>query len=68
MHIFLDYTAEVATKRRAFGSVVKVLREAGVPCSLPFPARLRVKHKDSILFFDSPGEARKFADCIINVN
>ncbi|KTF86191.1 hypothetical protein cypCar_00040459 [Cyprinus carpio] len=62
VHIFPDYTAEVTSRRRAFGSVLKVLREAGVTCSLLFPARLRVNHKDSISMFDSPEEARKFAD------
>lgn len=62
VHIFPDYTVEVTSRRRTFGSVLKVLREAGVTCSLLFPARLRVNHKDSISMFDSPEEARKFAD------
>lgn len=66
VHIFPDYTAEVASKRRAFGSVLKALKEAGVSYSLRFPAKLRVKYKDSISIFDSPEEARKYADSLFN--
>lgn len=52
----------MASKGHAFGPVLKVLREAGVSGSLIFPARVCVKHKDSISMFDSPEEGWKFAD------
>ncbi|KAG1927352.1 LINE-1 type transposase domain-containing protein [Pimephales promelas] len=66
IHIFPDYTPEVTARRRAFSSVTKALREAGLKWSLRFPAKLTLLHNGRERSFESPEEAKKFVDNLSN--
>ncbi|CAM4687837.1 unnamed protein product [Leuciscus chuanchicus] len=66
IHIFPDYTPEVTARRRAFSSVTKALREAGLKWSLRFPAKLTLHHNGRERTFESPEEAKKFVDNLSN--
>lgn len=62
IHIFPDYTPEVTARRRAFSSVTKALREAGLKRSLRFQAKLSLHYNGRERTFESPEEAKKFVD------
>lgn len=62
VHIFPDVSPEVGKLRSAFNGVKKMFREAGVPYSLFFPARLAVTLDGIRHTFDSPQAARVFYD------
>lgn len=66
IHIFPDYTPEVTARRRAFSSVTKALREAGLKWSLRFPAKLMLYYNGRELSFESSEEAKKFVDNLSN--
>ncbi|RXN31867.1 putative transposase element L1Md-A101/L1Md-A102/L1Md-A2 [Labeo rohita] len=66
IYIFPDYIPEVAARRRAFSSVTKVLREAGLKWSLRFPAKLMLHHNGREFSFESPEEAKKFVGNLSN--
>ena len=64
--IFPDYTAEVSSMRQAFSTVRKKLMDAGAKCSLRFPAKLQVIHNNSVKTFDSPADAERFANTLVD--
>ena len=60
IHIYPDYSAEVAKKRAAFAPVKAQLRAAGHQFSLRFPAKLRVFADGSRHEFSTPAEVAAF--------
>uniref|UniRef100_A0A8D0AZL0 L1 transposable element RRM domain-containing protein n=1 Tax=Sander lucioperca TaxID=283035 RepID=A0A8D0AZL0_SANLU len=62
IHIYADYSAEVAKKRSAFTPVKVQLRAAGYRFSLLFPAKLRVIVDGTRHEFNSPTEAATFLE------
>lgn len=52
-----DYPPDILRKRREYTEVRKVLKENGVPFQTLFPARLRVKHKEGSITYDTIEEA-----------
>lgn len=59
---FQDFSADITRKRKGFDQVKKRLREAGIPYSLLYPARLRITHNGSTKVFDTPEKALSFTD------
>lgn len=62
IHIYPDYSAEVARKRAAFAPIKTRLRAAGYQFSLRFPAKLRVVTDGSRHEFNTPAEAAAFLE------
>ncbi|KAL3045290.1 hypothetical protein OYC64_013535 [Pagothenia borchgrevinki] len=60
IHIYADYSAEVARKRAAFTPIKSSLRNAGLAYSLLFPAKLRVVVDGTRHDFNSPAEVAAF--------
>lgn len=62
VHIFGDYSAEVARKRAAFTPIKAQLKKAGLRFSLLFPAKLRVNINGAKHEFNTPVEAAAFLE------
>lgn len=62
VHIFADYSAEVAKKRAAFAPIKTRLRNDGLHFNVLFPAKLRVNVNGATHDFSSPEEAAAFLD------
>lgn len=62
IHIYADYSADVARKRAAFAPVKIRLRTAGYQFSLRFPAKLRVVADGSRHEFNTPAEVAAFLE------
>ena len=63
IHIFRDLPPEVVKRRAAFTPARRMLRDKpGVRFGLLYPAKLRVSHHGSEMFFTDPEEARQYAE------
>lgn len=51
---FLDFSQELQKKRKTFNDVRRRLRERNLKYSLLYSSRLRVQHKGTVKFFDTP--------------
>ncbi|KAI4827142.1 hypothetical protein KUCAC02_030562 [Chaenocephalus aceratus] len=60
IHIYAEYSAEVARQRAAFTPIKSSLRNAGLAYSLLFPAKLRVVVDGTRHTFNSPAEVSAF--------
>ncbi|KAL7882930.1 hypothetical protein SRHO_G00005880 [Serrasalmus rhombeus] len=60
IHIYPDFSAEVARRRTAFTAIKPQLREAGIEYGLLFSARLRINHKGVKHVFESPQQVTAF--------
>lgn len=60
VHIFPDFTTEVASRRASFNNVKQKLRAANIRYGLLFPARLRVTFNGGRYSFTTPEDAEKF--------
>ncbi|TNN58856.1 hypothetical protein EYF80_030929 [Liparis tanakae] len=67
IHIYADYSAEVAKKRATVSPVKSALRKAGYQFSLIFPAKLRVIVDGTRHEFNTSGEAASFLENIQNI-
>ncbi|KAI4815923.1 hypothetical protein KUCAC02_006046 [Chaenocephalus aceratus] len=55
-----DLSAEVRRKRKEFDLVIKLFLEKGMFRGFAYPHRLRILHKEKIVFFEDPKEADTF--------
>ena len=62
MFIFPDYTADVSSRRQAFGKVKRRLVDGGAKCMLKFPAKLHVMFNNVATTYDGPADAEAYAD------
>ncbi|KAG7258878.1 hypothetical protein CRUP_018565 [Coryphaenoides rupestris] len=62
IHIFPDLPAEIMKRRQLFEDARKKLRDAGLRTGFIYPARLRVTHGTDTSIFNTPEEAKRFAD------
>lgn len=63
IHIFPDFTPEIAKRRAAFNGVRALLRDKpGVRYGLLYPAKLRVTFRGTETMFTDAKEAQKFAE------
>ncbi|KAL6481144.1 hypothetical protein MHYP_G00092240 [Metynnis hypsauchen] len=60
IHIYPDFSADVARRRAAFTAIKPKLREAGIEYGLLFPARLRINHNGVKHVFESPQQVTVF--------
>ncbi|KAL6481163.1 hypothetical protein MHYP_G00092430 [Metynnis hypsauchen] len=60
IHIYPDFSADVARRRAAFTAVKPKLREASIEYGLLFPARLRINHNGVKHVFESPQQVTVF--------
>lgn len=60
--LFPDFSAEVQKRHRSFNEVRCRLRQKDIKYSMLYPSRLRVPHKGTVNFFDTPVEANDWID------
>lgn len=60
--LFPDFSTETLRKRRSFTDVKRRLRERELKCSMLYPSHLRVQHKGTVEFFESPQDASDWLD------
>ncbi|KAL6465844.1 hypothetical protein MHYP_G00259770 [Metynnis hypsauchen] len=60
IHIYQDFSADVARRRAAFTAIKPKLREAGIEYGLLFPAHLRINHNGVKHIFESPQQVTVF--------
>lgn len=62
IHIYPDFPAEVMRRRQLFEDVRKKLKAAGIRTGFIYPARLIVTHGNVTSRFDTPEEAKRYAE------
>ena len=62
IHIYADYSAEVARKRATFAPIKAQLKKEGLRFSLLFPAKLRVTVNGNKHEFNTPSEVAAFLE------
>lgn len=60
--LFPDFSAETQKRRCSFTDVKRRLRERELKYSMLYPSRLRVQHKGTVKFFETPQDASDWLD------
>lgn len=62
--LFPEFSAEVQNHRRSFNEVRRHLQEKNIKYGMLYPSRLRIPHKGTVCFFDTPEEANEWIDTL----